>query len=114
MGRILTDKAINFNLMRHHFASIWRPVGGVNIIVVYPQLFLFHFFHAVDLKRVSEGGPWSFDNCLLILHKLGPGEVLVQVPLFHTIFWVHVYDLPPGFMSINVGKQIGELCRRVS
>ena len=84
MGRILTDKAVNFNVM-HHFASIWRPVGGVNITVVNPQLFLFQFFHVVDLKRVFEG-PWSFNICLLILHKLDLGEVSAQVLLFHDVF----------------------------
>ena len=45
------------------------------------------------------------------MHKLGPIEVSAQVPLFHTVFWVHAYDLPTGFMSVNVGKQLGNYIR---
>ena len=55
VGRILTDKTVNFNAMRHCFASIWRPMGEMNITVINRQLFLFQFFHLVDLKRVFEG-----------------------------------------------------------
>ena len=55
--RILTDKTANFNVMRHRFTSIWQPVGRVNFTGVNAQLFLFQFFHVVDLKRVFEGGP---------------------------------------------------------
>ena len=75
----------------------------MNITAINPQLFLFQFFHVMDLKSVYEGGPWSFDNCLLILDKLGLGEVLAQVPLFHVVFWVHVYDPSAGFVSIMWG-----------
>nr|DAD24221.1 TPA_asm: hypothetical protein HUJ06_025684 [Nelumbo nucifera] len=64
-------------------------------------------FHSVDLKRVLEGGPWTYDNHVLLLHHLKLGEIPNQIPLFHVDYWVQIYDLPVGFMFVNVGKQLG-------
>lgn len=54
-----------------------------------------------------EGGPWTYDNHLLILHKLAAGEIPSAIPLFFVDFWVQVYELPVGYMSMNIGKQLG-------
>ena len=71
------------------------------------NLFLFQFYHPLDLKRIYGGDPWTFDGNLLILHHLQQGEVPPSVPLVHVAFWVHIYDLPAGYMSESVGKQLG-------
>lgn len=36
-----------------------------------------------------------------------PGEVPTSVQLYSVCFWVQVHDLPMGFMSHSVGKQLG-------
>ncbi|XVF74725.1 hypothetical protein PTKIN_Ptkin13bG0134800 [Pterospermum kingtungense] len=106
VGRFLTDRSINFQAMKNRMAVEWRPGKGVNIKEVEPQLFLFQFFHEVDVKRIMEGGPWSFDSHSLILHRLMPSDIPSNVPLFSVAFWVRIYDLPVGFMSMSVGKQL--------
>ncbi|XVF83422.1 hypothetical protein PTKIN_Ptkin16aG0485400 [Pterospermum kingtungense] len=75
VGRFLTDRHIRFPIMKDRMASLWRAGRGVAIKEFGSQMFLFQFFHELDLKRVLEGSPWTFDNHLLILHKLGPEEV---------------------------------------
>ena len=84
---------------------------GIAIKEAKPGLFLFKFFHQVDLQRVLDTGTWSFDGHLLLLHHLQPG-VDPSVPLHHTLFWVHVYDLPPGFMAQGIGEQVGNYIGR--
>ena len=54
IGRFLNDRMINFNAMKHRLASVWRPGKGICIKEINKQLFLFQFFHIVDLKRVLE------------------------------------------------------------
>ena len=53
VGRILTDKVVNFGAMKNTLASLWRPVKGVSIkeleltdVPEAPQ-YLFQFFHEV-------------------------------------------------------------------
>ncbi|KAF2301021.1 hypothetical protein GH714_019335 [Hevea brasiliensis] len=50
IGRFLTERTINFNVMRNIFANLWCPGSGVCIKEVGPKLFSFQFFHPVDLK----------------------------------------------------------------
>ncbi|XP_075489138.1 uncharacterized protein LOC142527993 [Primulina tabacum] len=107
IGRFLTDRSINFNAMKNRMASIWRPGKGICIKELEGNLYLFQFFHTIDLKRVLDGGPWSFDNHLLVLHKMKSGEIPSLIPLNSADFWVQVYDLPIGFMSEHIGKLLG-------
>ena len=66
----------------------------------------------VDLQRVLNTGPWSFNGHTLILYHLQPGEDPLLVPLTHVPFWVQVSELPTGFMSIGVGEQLGNYVGR--
>ena len=94
MGRFLTDRAINFVAMKNTLASLWRPVKGVHIKDLSPSLFLFQFFHELDVERVIKGGPWTFNQHLLIMSRLKIGDNPIQMPLFQTEFWIQVYELP--------------------
>lgn len=56
-----------------------------------------------------DNGPWTFDNHLLLLHEMRPGEEPMEVPLHSADFWIQVHDLPSGFFSEVVGKTLGNL-----
>ncbi|XVF48482.1 hypothetical protein PTKIN_Ptkin03bG0193900 [Pterospermum kingtungense] len=107
VGRFLTDRSINFNAMSSRLSEIWKPGKGVHIKHISEQRFLFQFFHQVDVNSVLAGGPWVFDNCLLLYQRLQSGMVPTSVPLFHIEIWVQVYDVPVGYMSEGVGKLLG-------
>ena len=77
IGRFLIDKNVNFVAMKHRLADLWRStIKDIN-----HSLYLFRFFHIVDLQRVLDSGPWSFDGHLLILHHLQPAENPTSIPL---------------------------------
>ena len=108
VGRFLTDRSINFNFMRDRLSHLWRPGKGVCISELANQWYIFKFFHVVDLKRVLAGGPWTYDNHLLILHWIQLGECPNQIPINSIDIWVQIFDLPSSYMSESVGKQLGD------
>lgn len=112
VGRFLTDRQINTTAMKNTMASIWRPVKGVCIKDLGPSLFMFQFFHKLDLERVINGSPWTFDQHLLITCRLTKGSIPSQIPLFMVDIWIQVYDLPCGFMSERVAMEIGNFIGR--
>lgn len=58
------------------------------------------------------GGPWTYDNQFLILHRLSQGEVPTQVPLHAIPLCVQIYELPIGYISEAIGKQLGAFIGR--
>lgn len=71
------------------------------------NLFIFQFYHEVDVKRVMEGCPWSFNRRALVMVRLKEGENPRGVELNSLDLWVQVHDLKAGFMSDKVLKGIG-------
>lgn len=82
------DRPIKFPFFRDTMAAVWRPRKRVCIKELRPNLYLFQFFHEIDIARVMEDGPWSYEQNLLVLHRLQLDESPVEVELNTIDFWV--------------------------
>lgn len=80
---------------------------GSNIRKLEDGIFLFQFYHKEDLNWVLYGGPWSFDNVMLI-DSIPNGVEPLSVPLWHLKIWIQLHDLPTWYMFESVGKQLGD------
>ncbi|GMJ01087.1 hypothetical protein HRI_003777900 [Hibiscus trionum] len=107
VGIFLTSSIIHFESMRNTLANVWRPLGGITISDLGDRRLLFRLFHVADVDRIDSGSPWFFNGHMLILHRLLPDEDPMFIPLKFLNLWVMVHDLPIGFMSLNVAKQLG-------
>lgn len=74
VGRFLTEKDIKFYAMRNTMASVWRPKEGMEIHDLGDRRYSFVFYHVMDLQKVLDGGPWSFEQALLVLNRLQADE----------------------------------------
>ncbi|XP_031120301.1 uncharacterized protein LOC116023439 [Ipomoea triloba] len=107
VGRFLTEKMVKLEYMRQVLASVWKPVKGVQITELHPNLFMFVFFHASDMEYVLDEGPWSFDNCTLVCRQVKDGVLPVEVPLDSVDMWIQLHDVPIGYTSSIILEQIG-------
>lgn len=71
VGRFLTTKPIQPHIMKERMATVWQPGRRVSIKEIEKGIFLFQFFHKLDVQRVMNGSPWSFDGYILILSLVG-------------------------------------------
>lgn len=71
------------------------------------NLYLFQFYHEIDVKRVMEGSPWSFNRRALIMARLKEGENPRCVELNTMELWVQIHDLKVGFMTEKILTGIG-------
>jgi hypothetical protein len=94
--------------MKACLADVWRPVKSMTVKEASPGLYLFKFFHPLDVEGVLKGGPWTFDNFTLIIERLKIGVALHDIPLFHVNFWVQIHDVPIGMMIEKVGKGLAQ------
>lgn len=104
VGRFLTEKNINTRAMKTKIADVWKPTMRINIKELETGIYLFQFFHREDKQWVMNGGPWNFDNTILLLEEIPLGEEPLKVPLRHLNIWIQIHDLPNGFMQKQWGN----------
>ncbi|XP_037496341.1 uncharacterized protein LOC119371035 [Jatropha curcas] len=107
VGRFLIDKTINFQAMKQTFASLWRPFMGMSVNEEGTGFYRFQFYHKVDVDRVLDMAPWTFNNQLLILGRVEGNITLSEIPLFETPLWVQIHKLDDGFMTERVAVHLG-------
>ncbi|GAU49866.1 hypothetical protein TSUD_366220 [Trifolium subterraneum] len=81
VGRFVHDRPIRFNSIKACLADVWRPVKGMTVKEATQGLYLFKFFHPLDVEEVLKGGPWTFDSFTLIIDRLKIGVALQDVPI---------------------------------
>lgn len=113
VGSFMTSRKINFLAMQDTLASVWRPVKGVFMEETsIHNIFLFKFFHDLDMQRVLDEGPWTFNQQVLLLKKLDKGEQIHSIKLSELFIWLQVYDLPVGYNSESIHSSIGNYVGR--
>lgn len=107
VGRFLVDIPVDFNAMQNTLASLWKPGRGMFVKELEANLYMFQFYHELDINRVVEGSPWSFNRAPLIIERLRPGDDPKGVKLNYLDMWVQIHDLQVGFRSERVIQDIG-------
>lgn len=70
----LLEGNVGFIALQRTVVTSWRPGIGVHIKYLEANLFLFEFYHKVDVKRVVKGCPCSFNRIALVMTRLKEGE----------------------------------------
>ncbi|MBA0620337.1 hypothetical protein Godav_006075 [Gossypium davidsonii] len=60
------------------------------------EISLLFLFRKMNLERVQNEASWTFNNHLLVFHRMDEGEDSPKVPLIYTWFWVQVHGVPLG------------------
>ena len=92
IGKFLTCKAFNKRAAWTTLRKAWGMHTGLQTIEVGSNLFQFKFHSKFEMCRVLRGGPWTFDNQLLILKKWHKGMTASNVRLEHASLWVQIWE----------------------
>ncbi|GLT37624.1 hypothetical protein SLA2020_119290 [Shorea laevis] len=112
MGTVLIRKRYNKEAMENTPAGVWRPVKGMHMRVLGKNLFVFYFFHPVDMQRVLAVDPWKFSNHVMALWEAQGGKRITKEDLYEVPFWIQIHGLPPDRLTSGTGKRIGEVLGR--
>ncbi|XP_030964783.1 uncharacterized protein LOC115986060 [Quercus lobata] len=69
IGKFLTCKPFNKLAAHNTLRRAWGLEKDIQIVEVGSNLFQFKFSREFDLDRVLRGGPWSFDNQVLLFRR---------------------------------------------
>ena len=69
IGKFLTCKLFSKKAAQDTLRRAWGMDKGMHIVEEGSNLFQFKFKTELELERVFKGGPWTFDNQVLLLRK---------------------------------------------
>ncbi|KAG5524447.1 hypothetical protein RHGRI_031191 [Rhododendron griersonianum] len=106
MGKILTHKGINLGGLKASMDLAWGYPKGLKVMEVGGGIYQFVFGNEMDLVRVIAGGPWLFNNQLIVLQRWEEGVKPDQINFSYSPFWIQLRALPLEFMSVVVGRKM--------
>ncbi|XP_050242020.1 uncharacterized protein LOC126690971 [Quercus robur] len=107
MGKFLTCKPFNRMAAKNTIRRAWGLNESLQISEVGPNLFQFKFQSEFDMDRIMRGGPWSFDNQLLLLKRWKKGMTMGNIQLDSASLWVQIWDAPFDMISSQVAREVG-------
>ena len=69
---------------------------------------LFEFEDALDLERVLEYEPWSFDKSLVVFKKAPDVKSIPFLELDRVTFWVQIHNVLEKSLNHETGEAIGK------
>ncbi|TXG72874.1 hypothetical protein EZV62_001453 [Acer yangbiense] len=109
VGKVLTSKVVNKDAFRDVLKRIWRVNGGVEIEPIEDNIFEFQFTNLEARQRVFSGGPWRFDNAIILLEEPTRSGEIANMEFNRTEFWVQIHNLPLLCMSEGIGLFLGRM-----
>ncbi|KAE9444894.1 hypothetical protein C3L33_23208, partial [Rhododendron williamsianum] len=80
VGKLLTSKKFNVMVMKESLRRVWGSPENLRIVEVGDNLYdHFRFDSESSLRKVLNGGPWNFENYLLVLQEWDLGMKADQV-----------------------------------
>ncbi|KAL5565726.1 hypothetical protein UlMin_028890 [Ulmus minor] len=113
VGCVLSTGPVVRDAFVHMIKGVWKTKERFEVEAIGSNKFVFHFLSTTDRRRVLSGGPWCYQNKLLVLEEpMGVGDYskmsLSQAPL-----WVQLHNIPILCMSKAVGFILGNMVGRV-
>ncbi|KAH7844603.1 hypothetical protein Vadar_029804 [Vaccinium darrowii] len=108
VGKLLTKRGFGRAALKDKMRKVWGSLAGLRILDVGENLFHFRFANDMDMQRVLNGGPWCFDNLLLLLKRWEVGMKADSVEFKDIEFWIQLWGLPFECITQEIGKAIGE------
>lgn len=106
VGKFISDGGCDFSAIQQTMVALWKPGKGVFIKELDANLYVFQFFHELDVRRVIDGSPWSFNRKALIVKRMeGNNPRCVQLDSLD--LWMQIHELSVGCMSEKIIKEVG-------
>ena len=103
-GKFFTKRVLNVEAVARTFKPLWRLVGELKIRDSGDNVLVFEFEDMMDLERVLEYEPWSYDKSLIAFQRVFDVE---QIPhLVYNQAWVQLHNIPLNNLNHETGEAI--------
>nr|POF21903.1 putative ribonuclease h protein [Quercus suber] len=114
-GKFLTHRMINREAVIRTFKPLWRTRKPFRTHEMGENRLVFEFENEVDLERVMEYEPWTYDKHLVLFQRIEDSTTISSLSFTECAFWVQIHNLPIKSMTpdlgLSIGKSIGKVIR---
>ncbi|XP_040988946.1 uncharacterized protein LOC121236564 [Juglans microcarpa x Juglans regia] len=103
---VLMDKNLNKEAFKGTVTKVWNLEGSVWFNEVGHHRFLVEFQKDVDIERVLNGQPWTFDKHLICIQPFGKSTPPNEMIFNQEPFWIQLHGLPLAAMTVDGGEKI--------
>ncbi|RYQ97023.1 hypothetical protein Ahy_B08g092995 [Arachis hypogaea] len=108
VGKIISDKEVNFKTCKAALLGIWGNPDGVVISDVGRNKVLISFRDKNKGIQICKGGPWSIRGNLLNLQIWNGRQSVYDVDHNYMELWVQIHGLPLHFLTVKTAETIGK------
>uniref|UniRef100_A0A7N2MXZ0 DUF4283 domain-containing protein n=1 Tax=Quercus lobata TaxID=97700 RepID=A0A7N2MXZ0_QUELO len=112
-GKFLTKRVINVDAVARTFKPLWKPRGELKIRDVGENILLFEFEDCLDLERVLEFEPWSYDKSLVVFQRALDAESALTLDYTRCSFWIQIHNVPDYLLSQEIVESVGKTLGKV-
>ncbi|CAL1368559.1 unnamed protein product [Linum trigynum] len=107
VGRVVSSKKPNLKSMKIALSKAWNLQQNFQISEVGDYLIGFQFMNKGDRDRVLLGGPWHFDNSLIIFKQADAFQQPRPEDFYTMEIWIQIYNLPAAPRTKEMIQKIG-------
>ena len=93
-AKFFTKRVVNAEAVSRTFKLLWKLIGEMKIRDIGGNILLFEFDDALDLERVLELEPWTYDKSLVIFRRAVDVDSAPLLPFDTVTFWVQLHNVP--------------------
>ncbi|KAK1567082.1 hypothetical protein Q3G72_007829 [Acer saccharum] len=113
VGKVLSSRMVSIDGFRAVMRKIWQTKENVEIEPVVGNIFAFHFRNNEDKQKIISGGPWSFNDALIVLMEPeGKGDINC-IKFDRVEFWIQIHNALLMCMSEEIGRFLGGIIGEV-
>ena len=112
-GRFFTKRTLNVDSIACTFKPLWKSVGELKIRDIGDNILLFEFEDNLDLERVLEYEPWTFDKHIVIFERVSTVEEIPSLEFLRAIFWVQFHNIPKKSLNPVISEVVGNSIGKV-
>lgn len=107
LAKVSSLKTFSHSAFIENMKYAWSLAKDFSFKAIEENLFELKFSCLGDWRKVMEEGPWFFRGHAVLLEEYDGITKPSKVKFKYLAVWVRIYDLPTGFRTENIGRQLG-------
>ena len=106
-AKFFTKRVVNAEAVSRTFKPLWKPIGETKFRDIDVNILLFEFDNAMDLERVLEFEPWSYDKSIAVFQRAMDVESAPLLAFNSITFWVQLHNVLDQCLTQATGEAMG-------